>query len=398
MRAVLVAASPVEPPVGIRRSADYFPELESLRGIAITLVFVFHVAGVLLLLPRVERPSLPLGFVYAGHTGVSLFFVLSAFLLSLPFLREVRGGPRVRRRQYFVRRALRILPLYYCAVVIGTVFTASRPGEGLHGLPYLFFLNAFGVAAPLLPFSNVWWSLATEVQFYLCLPLLAFLASPGRGRMFGAALLGIYVVAYGAFLAGHLRARTIAGQIELSDSLFGRAPLFFWGIAAAWVHDRAGARLRDRLNTSSWLRRGGADLALLGVLTGLAALLSWAAAGGIRKTEQVPTQAWHGLEGGLWAAVLLFLLVAPLRTKRLFCNRATRTLGVLSYSIYLIHLPLAQSFFLGLRRARLGTFTGWSGESLLATLALAATCLALSAVSYRLIERPFLVRKARLDS
>lgn len=84
-------------PAGIRRSSTYFPELESLRGIAIVLVVVFH-ADAVMLVPFFNRegswPSLPLALVFAGHTGVTLFFVLSAFLLGLPFLKEAgAAGP-----------------------------------------------------------------------------------------------------------------------------------------------------------------------------------------------------------------------------------------------------------------------------------------------------------------
>ncbi len=71
----------------------YLSGLESLRGLAILLVFWFHVEGVVYI--PYGRPNTALPFqslVRAGHTGVSLFFVLSAFLLSLPILPESRGG------------------------------------------------------------------------------------------------------------------------------------------------------------------------------------------------------------------------------------------------------------------------------------------------------------------
>ena len=81
-------------PAGIRDARSYSPELESLRGVACLLVFLFHASG------TVDSGAQGVGplraFVYAGHTGVTLFFVLSAFLLSRPFLAQARGGPRVR--------------------------------------------------------------------------------------------------------------------------------------------------------------------------------------------------------------------------------------------------------------------------------------------------------------
>ena len=98
------AVGPAAVPAGIRRSARYLPELESLRGVAILLVYAFHTnAYVQVFQPR--ETSLWYAFVLAGHTGVDLFFVLSAFLLSLPFLREAAGGRRVDRRRFFARRS-----------------------------------------------------------------------------------------------------------------------------------------------------------------------------------------------------------------------------------------------------------------------------------------------------
>jgi hypothetical protein len=114
-------------------------------------------------------------FVLAGHTGVSLFFVLSGFLLAGPFLAEAAGGARVARRAYAARRVLRVMPAYVAAVTVASIDCAIRPLEVLRGVPYLFFLESIpGMTTPLIPYSDVWWTLATEAQFYLTLPLLAW--------------------------------------------------------------------------------------------------------------------------------------------------------------------------------------------------------------------------------
>ena len=99
-----------EAPAGIQPGA-YIPELESLRGLAILLVVSYHIS-LLEIGTKVVPASIPYprSFVRAGHTGVSLFFVLSALLLSQPFITGARGGRRVVRRRYFARRALRTCP------------------------------------------------------------------------------------------------------------------------------------------------------------------------------------------------------------------------------------------------------------------------------------------------
>ncbi|TMA82728.1 MAG: hypothetical protein E6J72_01985, partial [Deltaproteobacteria bacterium] len=122
----------------------------------------------------VEPLSTWRALMLGGHTGVSLFFILSGFQLSRPFLAEIGGGRRVDLAGFARRRLGRIMPLYAVAVVTITIAAAARPADLLHGVPYLVFLNAWVPEAmqPLPLFSKVWWSLATEAQFYVVLPLL----------------------------------------------------------------------------------------------------------------------------------------------------------------------------------------------------------------------------------
>jgi peptidoglycan/LPS O-acetylase OafA/YrhL len=387
-------------PPGLRTSATYLPELESLRGIAIVLVVLYHADGVVC---RTEGSSgiiaTPLtAFVRAGHTGVTLFFILSGFLLSLPFLREAAGGKRVRRWDYYHRRALRILPLYFAAVLVASVLTAATAADVLRGIPYLAFLNSFAdVATPLLPYSDVWWSLATEVQFYLLLPLLPLCLRSRRGRWFGAATLTVYVVAYASFLRGTFPIRTISGQLALGLSLFGRAPLFLLGMVTAALYLRWGEWLRSWLARALPARGAIAGLLFLALLVTQGCLLCWAAFEGFWGSEIQPFHLWHVIEGALWAAILFCVLLAPPRLKRVFSNRPLGTLGVLSYSIYLLHYPVLRYSIDALRRRDLLSVVGWDAGSYAAMLALLGVCVALSTVTYAVIERPFLKRKARID-
>src|SRR5437867_4042609 len=199
-----VRADPSEttPLVGLRRSSTFLPELESVRGIAVLLVFSFHVDG-FVRYPFSVKLTTPLwlAFVRAGHTGVDLFFVLSAFLLSLPFLEDAAGGRRVSLRNYFTRRAFRILPLYYAAALVGALLWGGHLADLRLALPYLLFLNSFArMCTPLDPYSGVWWSLATEIQFYLVLPLLLVFLRSRSGRRAGALFLGLHALAYVAMM------------------------------------------------------------------------------------------------------------------------------------------------------------------------------------------------------
>ncbi len=376
----------------------FVPEIESLRGIAITLVFLLHLSGSL----NFGHPALtvvsPLGaFAVGGHTGVSLFFVLSGFLLGRPFLLEAMYGKRLSRPAYYARRALRILPAYFVAVIVATTLNANRPSDLLHGIPYLFFLNSFaGIGVPLRPYSDVWWSLATEVQFYLLLPLLPAFLRSRTGRWCGLILAVAYAVAYRAFATGALHASTVEDQVKLAHSLFGRAPQFAVGIFAAWVCERFGAPIHRWASARRWVRAGAGDAVALVLLGGLSEMLRrivfvtyWQA--------EARWPAWHVAEGALWGAILVVLLLVPLWIRPLCCNRVWSTLGQLSYSIYLIHAALIPLALGTMNRIRPGVFVGWNLRALPAALMVSALCVGVSTVTYLLIERPFLRRKGRLS-
>lgn len=392
------AVGPAAVPAGIRRSARYLPELESLRGVAILLVYAFHTnAYVQVFQPR--ETSLWYAFVLAGHTGVDLFFVLSAFLLSLPFLREAAGGRRVDRRRFFARRALRILPLYWTALVIALALRARTLESVVGALPRFVFFPSFVPPPSLLPappdlhpYGDVWWSLGTEAQFYLLLPLLPLVI--GAGRRWRAWLcLGLYVLAYGLFLARRLPLSRSINEMFLSFSVFGRGSLFLSGITAAWLYDRYGDRIRA-WNRYRWWRQGGADALLVGAVLLLARLLQWAVC--CRDVwDHPPSHAWHAPEGVLWGLIVLLILLAPLRLRSLLHNRVLATLGVLSYSIYMLHAPLVQ---LSLRTvSRYRPLGGWSLASAVVTAVVSLGCVGLARITYRFIEMPFLREKARLD-
>ena len=386
-----------EVPAGIRPDATYFPELESLRGIAIALVVAFH-ADATMLFPFGNRvgtwPSPPLAFLYGGHTGVTLFFVLSAFLLGLPFLEAAYGGRSASVAAFYRRRALRILPLYYCAVVAATVLTAHSVHDLWRGAPYLLFLESYpSLPTPLEPWSGVWWTLATEVQFYAVLPLVA--STFGRSRTVTAGMLAIYGLGYLAVTLGFV----VPGLDSWvrAHSIIGRGPIFLFGLLAAWLWLRHGHTLRARLAASRWWSAGGADLLLIVVLLALGLLLRWSAFHGSVAFEVSWRYLWHVPEGLLWTLVVVIVLLCPLRTKALLSNRGLARLGVLSYSIYVLHPPLFD-YTLSLWR---GVFPqaglGWTLLNAVWLALATMLCVGLASLTYRWIERPFLVRKARVD-
>lgn len=160
-------------------SRRYIPELDGLRGIAILMVVAFHCSIVLTLVAGPVKQMRAL-FV-PGWTGVDLFLVLSGFLIT-GILLESKGSPSYFRR-FYLRRVLRIFPVYYVALLVclGLLGSVLIP-ESLrlwnvyltYGLHLSNWLSLGGLEIPAL---NHFWSLALEEQFYLCWPLAVLLLS-----------------------------------------------------------------------------------------------------------------------------------------------------------------------------------------------------------------------------
>ncbi len=154
------------------------PEIDGLRGIAILLVFFTH------FWPSTGSAGIFREVAQGGWIGVDLFFVISGFLI-MGILIDTRSGPGYYRN-FYVRRILRIFPLYYAflaAVFIGmpiiqgaASYAASAFGQQA-GSPawYLLYLTNFREALGdegIPPFIRPLWSLAIEEQFYLLFPLV----------------------------------------------------------------------------------------------------------------------------------------------------------------------------------------------------------------------------------
>jgi peptidoglycan/LPS O-acetylase OafA/YrhL len=389
-----------ERPAGIRRSTSYLPAVESLRGIAILLVFSYHADEILggghgYLTGSLVSPLH--AFVTAGHSGVTLFFVLSAFLLSRPFLARTRSGAPMHLRDFYARRALRILPAYAAAILLSVALRFGTPGIAVDGFGALFFLNSFsGLVEPLFPYSAVWWSLATEVQFYLVLPLLGVFVHSTLGRRAGGLFLLAYACLYFGVVLGPLRGDDPAAHQTLMLSVFGRGPAFLAGIGAAWLYERFGPRIQRICAASRWIERGAGDALVLAVLLGLGLLFREVTRLGFFPAEH-GWHVWHLAEAGLWAAVTLLFSLVPFRLRPLFANRALAAIGVVSYSLYLWHYPVLHFLLGGLRNLSPSVATGDPYAGIFAVALVFGLCLALSGLTYRFIERPFLVRKARID-
>ncbi len=156
-----------------RDERQHILALDGVRGIAILMVMLFHFQT------ETTAPNRLVKVIYAafhmGQTGVDLFFVLSGFLIS-GILLDAKGGPHFFRN-FYMRRTLRIFPLYYGSLILLNIYGYFR-GDSLTNQSWLWFYgtNIALFKGILLPAGH-FWSLAIEEHFYFLWPLLVYVSS-----------------------------------------------------------------------------------------------------------------------------------------------------------------------------------------------------------------------------
>jgi peptidoglycan/LPS O-acetylase OafA/YrhL len=359
-------------PTGARDSA-----LDGLRGIAIGLVLWHHLLAASLPLGRDSW----LGWLRAGTglawCGVDLFFVLSGFFIG-GILIDRRDSPRLAR-VFYLRRAMRILPLYYVTLGVTFLAIAARMPGGYHEFSpwvYATFLTNFALASTQtwdwLPLS-VLWSLAIEEQFYLTAPWVVRAISPSRLPWLVAGL------AAGAWLA---RALLLVGFPSGNFAAHVLMPLRMDGLAlgalVAWAVRHEAARPFFALLTRRWPGVLGLGFAALAVI----ALLH------PREGSPLLCLVGYTLLATVFALVVAIVAgVRPPMLVGLLSARPLAHLGRHSYFIYLWHALIGTGIVreLGGADFRLSSPVGLG----IVALAIAATWGA-ATVSWRFFEAPFI--------
>lgn len=245
MQAILVSA---------RRTRFHRSELDVLRFCAFLLVFLHHV------LPHESAgyPNIPIGAARllaavgrTGALGVDLFFALSAYLITELLLREQRATGRMDVRAFYVRRILRIWPLYFVALlVLAPLMRFVDAGDFMRGAYTAAFAMLAGNWACALwgyPASSfaLLWSVSIEEQFYLAWPWL-MRANAGRVRWLPFGMLVIACATRIALAASGVthpgvwcntlaRLDPIAGGILLAFGLRGSLPEIRYGMRIALI-------------------------------------------------------------------------------------------------------------------------------------------------------------------
>ena len=352
----------------------YQPELDGLRFYAFLGVFVFHS------LPAqadfYRRLHLPLpglwgAVVKSGAAGVDLFFALSAFLITSLLLRESEQTGSISLRLFYIRRMLRIWPLYFAVLCLGVVLAHTVPGQHLpwyYVAGYALFVGNWVSAVCGHPDSICapMWTVSIEEQFYLVWPLLMKMLS--RRGMIVAAMVTFALATVSRLtwmLAGQSGGFLYYGSTSRADSLA-------LGILLALFAHRL-----PRLTRSMRL------LLLVWGLTGWVVAAAW-------LNEQPGPVDLRMVLGHLLVAVSAgaILYAGLYSTTRLLSSAWVVRLGKMSYGLYMLHLT-------GILMALKVFHPLWGWQLLAAKVVGLGLTIMLAWASYRWLESPFLRWKDR---
>jgi peptidoglycan/LPS O-acetylase OafA/YrhL len=359
-----------------RLDSFYRPGLDVLRALAFLLVFVAH--G---LVWHLDKPTQLGAIGRAGEFGVCVFFFLSSYLITELLLREKRETGTIFIRAFYVRRILRIWPLYFAMIglcyFLGLFSPAHHVSLAWAAALLLLFTNWYTSGHGYPPgFLFPLWSISLEEQFYLLWPLIVKYLSP-------ASLLGISsLLLTGAYLA---LARLLAQGRGLDPGIWVNSLVqfqyFALGTATAVI-------LRGRVPRLSRMVRWGLFVA---------GLLCMRAAQAAVFTEDtvLPHSFVHIAPRYLVAmpgCLCLFFSLLQMSAGRF--QQPLIYLGKISYGLYVFHV-----MWLGVFRDLLAHFVGGRLNPLatqMTTMALALPATIVTGmVSYRYLESPFLRLKKR---
>jgi peptidoglycan/LPS O-acetylase OafA/YrhL len=363
----------------------YRPELDALRFFAFLCVFSFHRMDYVPTDPVRNAWMFKIGNI--GPFGVPVFFLLSAFLITELLMRERERTGLIHIQAFYMRRILRIWPLYFVAFFGLALLNHFVPGVGTDDprawLAFTFFagnwyiLHHGWIAGSVDPL----WSISVEEQFYIVIPLLAAFVGRKAVVVVSSALLAM---AYVTVLLYTLH--PVAGDNGEWTNSFVQFQFFSAGTLLALL-------LRGRLiRLAGWMRVTGFAL---GFGCWFTALLRFK----VQSWEPHPTPGGALVGWGLVLAGAALFFVSVLGTPSRFVPRWLAYLGRISYGLYMVHslvffftfekaLPYLRKVFPGV--AMPVAIRDW-----IWTLMALGVSIGLASLSYHFFERPFLKLKKR---
>ncbi|MDD5207399.1 MAG: acyltransferase, partial [Desulfobacterales bacterium] len=315
-----------------------------------------------------NRDLLSIDMKYCAVYGVYLFFVFSEFLITLPFL--VHQNDRLKMamtwKKFFMRRVLRIYPAYMTVLLFYLVLST---GFGLIPRSSEVYYDLLGVLRhlALLDGQSLHWTIPVEMRFYMVVPVVIGLTAILSTRLHGKALL------IAAFVVMLLMVQYFLSLMTDGLSMLFYLPVFLLGVLTCVAHlivrDAGNRKGKLLYNAAGWLSFFLVVMTIPSV---------WKASG----FQEVDFKRFPIIHGVMWSCMLFCALKGGGSLSRAFSIRALRYIGVISFSMYLWHMPVI--FFV-----KKTPMVEWPvfyqfGFVVIVTLLVAS-------FSYLWIERPFLL-------
>jgi peptidoglycan/LPS O-acetylase OafA/YrhL len=366
----------------------YFPNLDTLRFFAFFMVFLAHTFFTLDPLIKESELFTTLSFLsQKGILGVNLFFVLSGFLITYLLLAEQQVNGKINLKWFYIRRTLRIWPLYFLLVFLsfGAIPFVKQFFTGKLEFPennfwlFLTFLSNFDKVpenASTSPLLGLLWSVAIEEQFYLFWPLLFILLGAIRQKWIFPILLAIH---FGFMLVN----RQQVSQLY-HHTLMAVCDLTIGGASAYLAfHNRRFLAFWENLSKS---------LIIAGYVVGIAALLCYS----LFYANDFLAVARRPIYALFFSFVILEQNFSKHSVFKLERLKRLKDWGKYTYAMYCIHLlPINVAIFMiGPRLPYHAPFLNWL--VVFPILSFVVT-LILSMLSYKYFENPFLKLKSRFS-
>lgn len=354
----------------------YFPEIDGIRFLAIVLVILFHTHGYFtgkntsIFTDSPSSYGLLNTLLINGDRGVELFFVLSGFILCLPFAHHyINNGKKVELKKYYLRRVTRLEPPYFIAMTAIFLMQLAMHITPAYAL-VPSWLASMGYVhdliyhhTPLL--TVVAWSLEIEIQFYLLAPLFFSLLALNRSirRPILCSLIILLIVLQKLYPPAFL-------------SIYGFGQYFLTGILLAdfYVSDTAGT-----LFSKQWV--------IPSALLCLIAILFIPIKGAVSDDALFYARLALPFLVGLF----YYMVLKNATIKKVFSYKFIPIIGGMCYSIYLLHYTIISVF--GRFTMKLQLTNYYLPNLFLQIILLLIPIITISSIFYYYIERPFMSRK-----
>ncbi len=367
----------------MKKNIIYLHGLDHLRALAAFSVLFFHAIHIF-----VDHAYVPdnlfLSYLEEGYSGVALFMCITGFIFTY-----LISDKEVDYKKFLYNRFIRLFPLLFIASLFLSVVKYGV--HGVDALTMLKFINLFGGGV-----VDVTWTLVIEVQFYLFFPILYVYFREhyqGKYKQYLPYLLLIVLAFFSRFAAYYLLNQTV--QDVAYGTMFGRLDQFMFGVMAALLF--------RRINVSSLKPSAkyiGLAVAVISVLAIVVFQDYFNHRGGFFHLEghPSPSRLWlfiPSIEGLLYSLMIIGWLSFTSFTHNLL-SKVFTYLGKISYSTYLLHMPInavvkSMMIVYGISFSADSFVNGTVATFIL----IYPVTILVSALSYELIEKPFLSKKVK---